>query len=562
MNAPLPQELRLDDGTGAVRPLTILLLALGGEGGGTLAEWIVETANAQGLAVQATSVPGVAQRTGATSYYLEMLPVPAGDGPMPVFCLAPAPGEVDLLVSSELLETARALERGMADPARTLLVSSTHRFFTVAEKMAMGDGRFDDARVAAAARTLAREALLFDMDAHTRAAGTVISAVMFGAIAATGALPLQREACEATIRRGGRATAASLDGFARGFAAVESLRTATAQAGAGSVVPAAPTAPAPTPAAESPPVTVAAAEREATQPLAMLLALGRDRLTDWLDADHAAHYAALIEQVRAAEVLALAAQGHATDAAACDPARAGALPVSRAAARWLALWMSWEDVIRVADLKTRPERLARLRRETLAPDDAPVTVREFLKPGIEEIAAILPPRLASRLKAWGARRGLRSLGEGLQLPTTSVWGFALLRVTALLRPLRRRGARWHDEQALIARWHRALLAALAPGAEGLPLAREIAAMPRLLKGYGETFARGRRSFTSILDTLADPPADAPPTAPQARADAIRSACEAALADPEGRALAGALGLPPPAPAERPVRFVARAARRS
>lgn len=557
MNAPLPQGLRLDgEAGGEVRPITVLLLALGGEGGGTLAEWIVETATAQGLPVQATSVPGVAQRTGATSYYLEMLPVPAAaDAPAPVFCLAPAPGDVDLLVSSELLETARALERGMADPARTLLVSSTHRFFTVAEKMAMGDGRFEASRVEAAARALAREAVLFDMDAQTRAAGTVISAVMFGAVAATGVLPLPREACEATIRRGGRASAASLDGFARGFAAVEAARaaargTTTAGTAADPTAPAAQAATAPT----------AGADREASQPLSLLLALGRDRLADWQDDAHAAHYLALIEAVREAEARATAGGG--ADAAACDPARPGALPVSRAAARWLALWMSWEDVIRVADLKTRPERLERLRRETLAPDGTPVTVREFLKPGIEEIAAVLPPSLAARLKAWGARRGLRSLGEGLQLPTTSVWGYALLRVVALLRPLRRRGTRWHEEQALIARWHRALLSALAPGAPGLPLAREIAAMPRLLKGYGETFARGRRSFVSILDTLADPAATQAAADPAARATAIRDACEAALADPEGRALAGALGLPPPAPAERPVRFVARAARRS
>ena len=95
------------------RPLTLLVLALGGEGGGVLGDWIVETALAQGLPVQATSVPGVAQRTGATSYYVEMLPQRPADGREPVFCLAPTPGQVDLVISSELLETARALERGL-----------------------------------------------------------------------------------------------------------------------------------------------------------------------------------------------------------------------------------------------------------------------------------------------------------------------------------------------------------------------------------------------------------------------------------------------------------------
>ena len=57
------------------RPVTLLLLALGGEGGGVLHDWIVDAAIEAGYPVQATSIPGVAQRTGATSYYIELLPL-------------------------------------------------------------------------------------------------------------------------------------------------------------------------------------------------------------------------------------------------------------------------------------------------------------------------------------------------------------------------------------------------------------------------------------------------------------------------------------------------------
>src|SRR5690606_23049901 len=92
-------------------PYTLLIAALGGEGGGVLADWIVDCALRQGLPVQATSVPGVAQRTGATSYYIEMLRQPA-QGAAPVFALSPVPGNVDALVASELLEAARMVERG------------------------------------------------------------------------------------------------------------------------------------------------------------------------------------------------------------------------------------------------------------------------------------------------------------------------------------------------------------------------------------------------------------------------------------------------------------------
>ena len=49
----------------------VLIAALGGEGGGVLADWLVQCAQHAGLVAQATSVPGVAQRTGSTSYYIE-----------------------------------------------------------------------------------------------------------------------------------------------------------------------------------------------------------------------------------------------------------------------------------------------------------------------------------------------------------------------------------------------------------------------------------------------------------------------------------------------------------
>ena len=79
----------------------ILIAALGGEGGGVLADWLVQCARLQGLPVQATSVPGVAQRTGATSYYIEMLREPVSGPETPVFGLTPVAGRVDVLVASD-----------------------------------------------------------------------------------------------------------------------------------------------------------------------------------------------------------------------------------------------------------------------------------------------------------------------------------------------------------------------------------------------------------------------------------------------------------------------------
>jgi indolepyruvate ferredoxin oxidoreductase beta subunit len=126
--------------TPTTQPVTLLICALGGEGGGVLSQWLVEAARAAGFAAQSTSIPGVAQRTGATTYYLELFPIPLSQlaGQQPVLGLYPAPGALDALVSSELLETARQISNGMSDAQRTLTITANNRSYTTQERMVGG----------------------------------------------------------------------------------------------------------------------------------------------------------------------------------------------------------------------------------------------------------------------------------------------------------------------------------------------------------------------------------------------------------------------------------------
>ena len=127
------------------KPISILICALGGEGGGVLTQWIVDAARLSGFPAQATSIPGVAQRTGATTYYIEIFPESLKDigSQEIVFGLNPLPGQLDLLISSELLEAARQVSNGMSSKSKTMVISSTGRVLTTAEKMHLGDGRAD-----------------------------------------------------------------------------------------------------------------------------------------------------------------------------------------------------------------------------------------------------------------------------------------------------------------------------------------------------------------------------------------------------------------------------------
>jgi indolepyruvate ferredoxin oxidoreductase, beta subunit len=130
------------------RPLTFLIAALGGEGGGVLTGWIIAAAASQDLPVQSTSIPGVAQRTGATTYYIEIFPRPWRelDGKRPVMALSPGIGDVDVVVASELLEAARTVAAGFVTPDRTLAIASTHRHGSHGPQRGRHDQRGDARR--------------------------------------------------------------------------------------------------------------------------------------------------------------------------------------------------------------------------------------------------------------------------------------------------------------------------------------------------------------------------------------------------------------------------------
>lgn len=467
------------------RSISILIAALGGEGGAVMAEWVVDAATACGLPVQATSIPGVAQRTGATTYYLEIFPAKRDTlgGREPVMSLTPNPGNVDIMVASELLEAGRAMQNGFVSPQRTTLIASTHRIYATIEKMQMADGRFDSDKVLETAVQLARLAVLFDMREVARVNGTVINAVLFGAMAGSGALPVPRTACEDAIRASGRGAEASLRGFAAGF----ELASKTAQ-------PVAPVL---------------------AKPVLDVLALGEARLLDYQGAAYVELY-----RERMRPFLAL------------DPR------LAEETARQLALWMSFEDIIRVADLKTRASRFDRVRKEVRANADEPLVIIDFLKPGVEEFASLLPPGLGRSLMAWAERNGkLNAYNVGMHIRTSSVIGYLTVRSLAWLRPWRPHSYRYQVEQQQIDAW----LARIREAAgRHLPLALEIAACATLIKGYSDTHRRGMANFLALMDALVDNPATSDPAE---QAAAIAKARTAALADPEGKALTATLGLP-------------------
>jgi len=500
------------------RSVCVLIAAMGGEGGGVLADWIIDAAQAHDFPVQSTSVPGVAQRTGATTYYLEIFPVARSElaGREPVLSLTPNPGNVDIVAASELVEAGRVLQSGLVNPQRTVLVASTHREYAVSEKMAMGDGRYDSSRVHRAASEMALRTILFDMRALAWRHSTVINTVMFGAMVGSGVLPMSRAACEDAIRRSGKAVESSLQGFQAGYE-----RATVQQDAAGAPSQAAPAAT---------DLPLPGRVRRLPAPLHDIVLAGVRQVFDYQDAKYAALYLDRVERV-------------------CGADPGPHYSASREAARYLALWMSYEDVIRVADLKTRRDRLTRVRREVGARDGEPLRITEYLKPGLDEVCSILPRWLADPIRRRFAGRE-DALNVGLHIRTDTVSGFAMLSVLRAMRPLRPRTSRYAAEQQAIERWLSCVCGALARSSG---LALEVALCGNLVKGYGETSARGHRNLATILDDVSAHGGDDA----EAQAERVRRVRVAALAEPEGRSLAGSLGVPWAEPKAQPIHIVRR-----
>lgn len=488
------------------RAITIAVLAMGGEGGGVLADWIVDLAEHSGYCAQTTSVPGVAQRTGATIYYIELFPDAAvhARGKEPVLALMPVPGEVDVVIASELMEAGRAIQRGLVTPDRTTLIASTHRVYSMTEKTATEDRRVDAAKLIEGCNQAAKKAALRDFARIASENRSVISSVLFGALAGTGALPFQKEQFQDAIRRGGVGVNSSLAAFSVGLESVGQTENPDTKQAPQSANP------------EPGPRLSKVATRLASEFPAIshdIVGAGITRLSDYQDEHYASEY---LDQLAAIRDL---------DAKFGD----GQYSLLRETGRSLALWMTYEDAIRVADLKIRRARFDRINHETGMDAAQLLQIHEFLYPRVEEITDILPKKLGRWLRTNGpARRVLARVTErGRVVQTTSLRGFLQLYFLASLRKWRRYSLRFFDEQQRIEQW---LGRVSDLSKEDYFLAVEVSEFPRVLRGYGDTSIRGRQNFDAMMAAL--PNVLQKPDASKR----LKKLREAALADETGQKL--------------------------
>jgi len=507
-----PQTSLAPQGKDNARDITkLIVMAVGGQGGGVLTNWIEAVARSESRAVQATSVAGVAQRTGATIYYIEI--APAGIK-APIFSLAPAAGDVDILIAAELMEAGRAIQRGFVTPDRTALIASEHRALAVSEKMAPGNGIAKADDVISAAKNAASKLILADMEKLAVDEGSVISASLLGALAASGELPFSRARYEAAIRASGKGVEASLRAFAAGFDAA-SLPAAVSNANSFN-----------DPGTDSafnrirvtgPSNATAAWERVQSRVLDLPDAVqnmairGLQKVVLFQNCSYGEEYLNRLESI-----------------VKIDTAEKQ-FELSFEAAKHIANAMAYDDVIRVADIKTRSSRKERIDSEMNKSDVQLLKLTEYFHPRAEEIAGMLPASLGARADNSPSTMARldRWFNKGRRIRTDCLGGYLQMYLLAGLRGYRPRTHRHKIEQQHLNAW---LEQVIAYRAFNYALATECLRCRRLIKGYSDTHARGLSKFDKVMSGIAQ-------ISMQEEAAMLASQLrEAALKDSDGVAL--------------------------
>jgi len=489
--------------------LKLAIMAVGGQGGGVLANWIDKLCRSQGYTCQATSVAGVAQRTGATIYYIEMAPQ---SDEQPVFSLAPAAGDVDILIASEMMEVGRAIMRGFVTPDRTTLIGSTHRALAVSEKTVPGDGIAKSSEVFAAAEIAAKKLILMDMDKIAVDVKSVVSASLFGSLAASNALPFPKEAFEKSIKDSGKGVEASLKAFNKAYQLTID----------------------PEKAEQTVAKKITDDKKQVKGPKRLMkkwdkllddidlmpsevqemATLGLKKVVDFQDVKYGKQYLTYLK-----------------DIIKLDNNKNHQLSIE--AAKHIANAMAYDDIIKVADLKTRANRTVRITSELNIDEKSNLRITEYFHPRAEEIVGLFPKRFGNWYeKSSGRMKNLdRLFNKGRRIKSTNLTPFFLLFLLAGLRGYRVMTYRHQIEISHREKWIETFKAFVP---DQYDLAVEIVKCRRLIKGYSDTHSRGLSKFDKVMKSI---------NLVSGRADAakwIERLREAALLDENGNALDGAI----------------------
>lgn len=480
----------------AQTPITVLVAAVGGQGGQLFSQWLFDAAKEAGFFPVGVGLPGLSQREGATVYYLEFFARPEDTA---FFSPFPEKGQVQVIIGLELLELLRALREGYLAEGGAV-IGSTHRVLTVDEKLPLKGGFVTAEQAMPLLQQAAKRCVVFDAVQAAGLAGLserAANAILFGALAASGILPFPQDSFRRAIEHYGVAVAFNLRAFEFGLrfqdwqSQLKASEDVSAQEWVALPEPKLPTE-----------IRQRMEDLSADDELATTLNHAARWLCHYQDARYFARYLDCVREIYERD------EGRGT-----RDERQGSLLVTKEVARILALRMAYEDAVRVAQLKTQRQRFERLRKEHHIGDDTVYRVVDFFSPDWDELTGLLPFGTRGEGRGTGNDREdvlpklplqaeeLRKPALQLQVETSSLAGYLLLKALQLLKPLRPYSRRFREEWAAITEWLDAVKQALD---KDYDLAFLVARSGELVRGYGRTRRKtlaAWRTFMAFLNGL-------------------------------------------------------------
>jgi len=476
--------------------IKILIPAVGGQGGGVLTEWLVQAFFLEEHDVQAISLPGLSQRGGSTVYYLEACSKKLSNGRPIIYSQYPVPGDVDIILAQEFLELGRILELGYGSD-RTIIISSTHRIYSTLEKLPIGSGIYSNQNLEKLAQNFSSNFFGVDVLDLAKKNGMdelSINAMLYGILAASDALPINKDSYLKSIEKVGVAVKSNMEAFNIGWEYIKNNGSNN--------------------------------EREKLNDPEALISEKLDEFDD----KHREEYQELINSLRdnypdnLLGVLIEAVhrlidyQGiwYATKYIKdvdniCQiekQLRKNSSELTEQFAKNLALWMSFEDGIRVADLKINSSRFKRIKEEMMIKSNQVFKVIDYLKPDSAEIYGLLPYTIVAPFvklsesdffkKIWKRKKPLTFSQKPV---TTTFMGFIRLWFLTKFKRFRPYSYRFVIEHRVIDKYKSSVQKYAKMDYElGLIIARS----GKIIKGYGNVRRRSIRDFNRFLDNIIGP----------------------------------------------------------
>ena len=478
--------------------IRILIPAVGGQGGGVLTEWLVQAFQYEDYDVQGIGLPGLSQRGGSTTYYIEAHPSVNEPNKRVIFSQYPVPGDVDVILAQEFLELGLILEQGYGSSEKTTIVSSTHRIYSTLEKMPVGRGIYSDESLLRFANAFSKRFIGLDALELAKQNGMDelgINAILMGSLAASGAIPVGEGSFLKAIEGANVAIANNIKAFRigwdytkklkhseeelkpkrHGWDAFVSERSEKLNGGNKEVY------------------KELLSEALRTYPIHLkeIFAEAIFRLIDYQNPRYAEKYLNDIGEIF--EV---------------DKEHEGGFKVSENFSKYLALWMCYEDGIRVAELKIKPSRFKQIREEMRLSDDQVFRVIDYLKPDGYEIYGLLPYFMVNPIISLTKMKYFpkflikkRPMTFGQKPVTTSLGGFIRLWLITKLKFTRPWSYRYRKEHELLKKYKSAVLYYTRLDYQ---LGCLVSKSGSVIKGYGNVRRRTIDTFERFLDNVIAP----------------------------------------------------------